>query len=101
MANGKGDMSPRLWELFYRLTGALVIACVTAVVVHEVRLTVIESNRFTNQDGVMLKEELLKELPPEWLRDTVKDLKKNDENQYRQLQAIESRLARIEALLSK
>lgn len=39
------------------------------------RVTVIESNRFTAGDAAKLREKILQELPPSWLREDLAEIK--------------------------
>lgn len=47
----------------------------SALIDHESRLDVIESNRFTHHEGIELKKEIMRELPPEWLREDIREIK--------------------------
>jgi len=56
---------------------------------HEATLQVVESNRFTITDAANMERRLKDDLPPEWLREIVADLKKQNTD-------ILQRLARLE-----
>jgi hypothetical protein len=58
-----------------RLVVVAIVALISAVVWHEVRLGVIESNRFTTGAAYELERRLQTELPPDWLRTDVRELK--------------------------
>jgi hypothetical protein len=60
-----------------------------ALIDHESRLDVIESNRFTHQNGTDMKKEIMQELPPEWLREDIREIKG-------MLRTMESRLNALE-----
>ena len=48
----------RLWDVILRLTVPVVGALCATIIYHEVRLSVIEGNRFTQEDGHVLDEKI-------------------------------------------
>ena len=65
----------RLWDLILRLTVPMVVALAASVIYHEVRLSVIESNRFTAEDATGMERRIRETLPPEWLREDLAEIK--------------------------
>ncbi len=61
--DGTGHLD--FWGVVERIAAAAVIGLAAAFVMHEVRLSRIESNRFTYEDGIALERRLLEQLPPD------------------------------------
>ena len=68
------------------VTVSVVIGTFAMMVGHESRISVMESNRFTDADAAALESRLLDQLPPQWL--------------LQRLDAIDSRLERMEDRLA-
>jgi hypothetical protein len=67
--------SARLWDIALKAVIPVVIALTGWVVAMEVRVSVIESSRFTPRDGQVLRDDLVKQMallyPPAWLRESI------------------------------
>ena len=63
------------WNIYTKLAVFLAIAYGTATITQEIRITRIESNRFTDQDSRDLEDRITKKFPLEWLIDDVKEIK--------------------------
>ena len=61
----------RIWDMAMKAAIPAVLAVIGWVMHMEVRLAIIESNRFTAQDAAKMKESL----PPNWLRNDIKEIK--------------------------
>ncbi|MCP5059020.1 MAG: hypothetical protein GY937_20135 [bacterium] len=79
----------RVWDILSKV--AFYLACVlgATAVAHEVRLSTIENNRFTDKDGMELERRIMQGVPPEWFREDVSEIKTR-------LDSIDSRLRKIE-----
>lgn len=93
--NGKIHGLLALWEVLKVLVVPLAFALGGFLVGHEIRLSLIEDNRFTDQDAAELRQEILKERPPPWLTDDLKQLQKHCRETELQLSDL---LARVKAL---
>jgi len=67
------------------VTAAIIIGTAGMMVSHESRISVMESNRFTDQDARDMERRLLSQLPPQWM--------------IQRLDAIDTRLQRMEERL--
>ena len=53
-----------MWDVIAKLSSAGVLACVAAIVTHEVRISVIEANRFTDEDALAMERRIMGAIPP-------------------------------------
>ncbi len=53
----------------------MLLALCTAAVVHEVRLGKIEGNRFSDADASALELRIMAQLPHDWLREDIREIK--------------------------
>lgn len=70
----------------------LSIILAGTVIAHEVRISVIESNRFTDSDANLMFEKIRAELPPEWLKAKVNEIKTDQKEILRRLSYIEAKV---------
>jgi len=83
------SLDMRAWSVLEWGLRVVTLAMAAAVLAHEWRLINIESNRFTDQDGHQLEAKILEKLPPQWLREDIRDIKSS-------LKSFDERLRRIE-----
>ena len=91
------DRAERLWDVLVKLSVPGVIVCVSSLVLHEVRLSVIESNRFTDEDSFALETRILSNVPPPWLREDLNEIKVMLRDYDLRFSGIEGRLIRLES----
>ena len=65
----------RIWDIAIKSLIPIVMVVVGWGIILEVRVSVIESNRFTSKDAAELRNSLLRDLPPTWLREDLKEIK--------------------------
>jgi len=82
-------MMDRFWDFATKATVPLAMVIGGALVTHEVRLTKIESNRFTQEAARELERRIEAQIVPGWLKENINDMKDT-------LKAIEARLQQIE-----
>jgi hypothetical protein len=74
-----GTKKDRVWDMLTKATVPITMIVATALISHEVRLSRIEENRFTDLDGAHLHQKLLEDFgktyPPKWLLEDVKEIK--------------------------
>jgi hypothetical protein len=75
MATALSTAANRAWDLATKVAVILTVALCTASINQQIRLSVIESTRFTDKDGAALKSEITGSLPPEWLRQDMNEMK--------------------------
>jgi hypothetical protein len=95
-ANGRLTGLLALWELLRMAAVPLAFTLGGWIVGHEIRLTSIEANRFTDQDAAAMHREILKELPPQWVREALKDLKDHHREMERQFSDLNARVKSLE-----
>ena len=71
----RATTSARIWDLAMKAAVPAVIALAGWAISHEVRVSLIESNRFTAKDAAELERQLKQDLPPMWLREELADIK--------------------------
>ena len=69
------DRGDRWWDVALKFAVPLVIGAFGMSINHEIRISRIEENRFTNADGAALEARVLDKLPPQWLREQVNEIK--------------------------
>ena len=88
--------SDKVWDLLTRAAVPLSVIVAGAMIAHEVRISVIESNRFTNHDGDKLDQEIKywieNRYPPEWLREEMNELKRSQREMLRRITEIERKI---------
>lgn len=67
--------SDRVWDLAGRVAVVIVLGVGSWMIGHEVRLSKIESNRFTDAAAIQLERRILQQLPPSWLREDITEIK--------------------------
>lgn len=87
-----------LWEILKTAAVPLAFALGGFLFGHEIRISGIEATRFTDQDAAEMHREILKDLPPQWLKDAIKALQEHCREGDINLAALN---ARVEALERK
>lgn len=77
-------MSDRVWDVALKLMVPIVIAACTAIILHEVRLTVMESKLFDRNGDPRF--------PPPWLREDLSEIKELLRDQDRRLRDLELKM---------
>ncbi len=67
--------SDRAWDIATKVAVPLVLVVAAWMVSLQVRVSVIESTRFTGQDGEAMRATLLRDFPPQWMRDDLNEIK--------------------------
>lgn len=91
--------SARVWEWATRIAVALTIAACSFLAQvlagiadrfedHEVRLTVVESNRFTDRNGLVMKAEIMEQLIEDF-RENMREIKAEQRETNQRLRALE------------
>ena len=91
--NGK---LPALWEILKVTAVPLAFALGGFLFGHEIRISKIEETRFTDQDAAEMYRELLENLPPQWLKDTIKELQKHCRATEIQISDLNARVQSLE-----
>lgn len=71
----KAQGTMRLWDIATKAAVPVLVLVSGWMVALEVRVSVIESNRFTSGMAAQMREEIRKELPPQWLKDDLTEIK--------------------------
>ena len=83
----------KIWEIALKALVPISILIGSVLIAHEVRISKIESNRFTDKDAAVheaaMKEYVLQYSTPSWLRDDITEIKDT-------LKAVQSRLRELE-----
>ena len=90
MAELKGQV--RVWDILFKVSVPLVLLLGSVLVTHEVRLSSIESNRFTNRDAQELERRILAGVPPAWLREDIREIKEGLDRLLVRLRALETKV---------
>lgn len=87
----KAATTSKAWDLIYKAVFVISVAVGTAVIAHEVRLTAIETSRFTDRDGMALETRVLQQFPSQqaWLREAIAELKTMMQRQDERLRNLE------------
>lgn len=75
VTNEKTKLSDKVWEILVKVMVPVGIIAAGTIIGHEIRLTRIESNRFTDHDAGELRKDIMQALPPQWLRDEIRENK--------------------------
>ena len=65
----------KAWDLMLKALIPVVVFLCGVLLSHEMRITKIESNRFTLKDGQVLEDKIRKDYPPQWLREQIAEMK--------------------------
>ena len=71
----KTSTSERVWAYVFKAGTVIVIPVCFWMITLEKRVTVIESNRFTNQMASEMEARLSSKFPPDWLKEDVTEIK--------------------------
>jgi hypothetical protein len=97
---GDGNGS-KVWEYALKTLVPVSVIMGSALVVHEVRLSVIESNRFTTKDAAVLKEQIYTSFPQDWLQSQIAEIKVELNYGFQRVEArfdkVEERLRSLES----
>lgn len=81
--------SERVWEILTRAAIPVVLAGAAALIAHEVRISTMESNRFTTRDAQQLEARMTSR--PDWLREDLAEIKEMVRGLEARLRALEAR----------
>jgi hypothetical protein len=83
----KRTTADRIWDATVKFMVPVVLAVVGWGIILEVRVSIIESSRFTNRDAAELEARIKSGIPPGWLKEQVEEIKQR-------LQRLEDKVAK-------
>jgi len=96
--NGNGAAVARFWDVLMKLSIIVIVALLGMVWKHDHSIGVIEATRFTKEDGKHLQEIIMNQLPPEWLKEDVREIK---ESQKADTKEIKTAIKELDTKLDK
>jgi len=73
--SAKQSNNDRIWDIATKAAIPLSILLVGAVIVNRISIREIQVTRFTDKDGAQLKDQILLERPPAWLKEDIIEIK--------------------------
>ena len=92
LSKSKKSQSDRAWDIATKLMVPLVISIVGWGIMHEVRVSNLELTRMSRDEGHIMRAAILKDVPPQWLRDSLAEIKQLLKENEQRLRALEARV---------
>jgi hypothetical protein len=87
----------KIWDLALRTMIPVVMTVAAVVITHEVRISNIEANRFTDRDGYEMQERIMEKLPPKWLREDLISITQTQKEIKSELQRLSIKIEQVKA----
>lgn len=88
----KRKSSAWVWDIAMKVTVAAMVGLFAWVFAQEQRMTRMETREFSQEHGRNLEDKLRKELPPQWLREDLEEMKNLLRSQDARLRQIEMKV---------
>lgn len=82
----------RAWDIAMKAVIPVVIAIVGWGIGHEIRMSNLELTTMTKGEAHQLENRMMRALPPDWLREDIKEIKQLLKDQDHRLRALEARV---------